>query len=162
MIIDEFYARNAINLKIKIQGITENNLSDYMMDIISKATQLGIDTTNLIESEIDLDSEIASVFFLQEDEILIHCVNRSEDNYIKSHIGEYIVFNERLAEAFNKEDTFGHKDFEDEDEILIYGISRKYIKDGSIISRYRLDTFIVKDKPIEITLDSNEEEEEKT
>lgn len=163
MIIDEFYARNALNLKIKIKGITENNLSGYIESIIKQASLLGIDSTNFAESKIDSENEIASVFFVQEEDVLIHTEERVASSYIQSNVGEYIVFDKMLADSFNEKDKYGCGDFEEDDEIPIYGISRKYLKDGNIVSKYRLDTFIVNKEPIEITLDSNdvEHEEEK-
>ena len=157
MKVIELYANTAIKAIVHVPNLSQEEYEDRFDEILSELANKDVNIEDLTDSNLDTENEILYLYFLQKNELKMYSFDEKDDTP-DMRIGEYLIFNSAIAEAFNKADVNGSQDFKTEDEIKIGGVSHFYLRDHHI--RYRLDTYVVKEEPIEIALEGVEEKED--
>lgn len=147
----ELYSNTAIQAIVHIPNFSSEEYEDRFDEILSMLADKDVNIEDLTDTKIDQENNIANLFFLQEGEVLVYS-DEQPNSIPEMRVGEYIIFNEAIAKSFNKADEHGSKDFASGDEIKISGISHMYGGDSPLL-RYRLETYVVQQEPVEIFLE---------
>lgn len=154
----ELYANTAIQAIIHVPSLSQEEYNDRFDEMLSELANRDVNIEDLTDSNLDTENEIVYLYFLQKGEVKIYSFDEKDDTP-DMRLDEYLVFNKEISEAFNKADVNGSKDFKSGDEIKIGGVSHFYSNNSHHI-RYRLDTYVVQEEPIEISLEDIEEKED--
>ena len=146
----ELYSNTAIQAIVHIPNFSSEEYEDRFDEILSMLADKDVNIEDLTDTKIDQENNIVNLFFLQEGEVLVYS-DEQHNSIPEMRVGEYIIFNEDIAKSFNKADEHGSKDFASGDEIKISGISHMY--GDSPLLRYRLETYVVQQEPVEIFLE---------
>lgn len=153
MRIEEYYANKALKVCAKIENFSIENYDEILDEIIKELIDKGIDTSTLLDSYTDEENSTIYLYLLVEGEEPVYII--TVPDYPVMRVGEYKVFDENMAEMFNEKDTYGAQDFKAGDEIRVGGISH-LVQEEVVVVRYRLDTYIVKDEPVEVTINNED------